>query len=317
MEAFRTTLVPTATELQGLAEESYRLGRNSILAALDAQRSLRDVRYEYLQAALELQAAVADLEDDHWWTDPVAGSFGRRSPGARAPSPCSRPVRCSRSSGDEEIASVDVPTITGEVGRAVRGDLVEPLVVRGSVVALPNQDVRVAALVAGRVDSLPVAEGDWVRSGQVVAEIDPRPFADLRRQAAATLAQARALTENARLNLDRTEQLFQRGIASGKEVEDARTGRQAAESGVEQAAAALDTADRQLSRTKVTSPISGQVVKRLVAVGEQVDGTAGEPLVEIANVDQVEVAANIPADHIGKVKVGQGAIVLVGCLRRA
>jgi len=63
VEAFRATLVPTATSLQGLAEESYRLGRSSILATLEAQRSLRDVKYDYVQALLNLQSAVADLED--------------------------------------------------------------------------------------------------------------------------------------------------------------------------------------------------------------------------------------------------------------
>lgn len=63
VEAFRTSLVPTATELQALAEESYRLGRTSMLAALEAQRSLRDMKYDYLQALLSLQAAIADLED--------------------------------------------------------------------------------------------------------------------------------------------------------------------------------------------------------------------------------------------------------------
>ena len=63
VEAFRTTLVPTATTIQGLAEESYRLGRDSILTALVAQRALRDVKSEYLEALLALQAAVADLED--------------------------------------------------------------------------------------------------------------------------------------------------------------------------------------------------------------------------------------------------------------
>ena len=55
--------MPTATTLQGLAEESYRLGRSSVLAALEAQRGLRDIKYDYLQALLALQAAVADLED--------------------------------------------------------------------------------------------------------------------------------------------------------------------------------------------------------------------------------------------------------------
>jgi outer membrane protein, heavy metal efflux system len=63
VDAFRGTIVPTATALQGLAEEGYRLGRTSVLAALEAQRGLRDIKYDYLQALLALQAAVADLED--------------------------------------------------------------------------------------------------------------------------------------------------------------------------------------------------------------------------------------------------------------
>jgi cobalt-zinc-cadmium efflux system outer membrane protein len=63
VEAYRATLVPTATTIQGLVEESYRLGRDSILTTLVAQRALRDVRTEYLEALLALQAAVADLED--------------------------------------------------------------------------------------------------------------------------------------------------------------------------------------------------------------------------------------------------------------
>jgi cobalt-zinc-cadmium efflux system outer membrane protein len=63
VEAFRATLVPTATTIQGLVEESYRLGRDSILTTLVAQRALRDVKTEYVEALLALQSAVADLED--------------------------------------------------------------------------------------------------------------------------------------------------------------------------------------------------------------------------------------------------------------
>ena len=218
-------------------------------------------------------------------------------------------MACGKPAGDEEIASTDEPTIAADVGAVTRRDLVEPLIVRGTVVAMPNQDVKIAALVAGRVDSLSVAEGDWVKEGQTLAEIDPRPFSDQKRQAAASVAQAKAAVENARLNMERTERLFQRGIAAGKEVEDARAQRAAADAGLEQATAALDTADRQLSRAHVTSPISGQVVKRLVNVGEQVDGTAAQPIVEVANLDHVEIAAGIPADHLGRVKVGQRAAV--------
>ena len=63
LEAFDQRLVPTATTLQELAEESYRAGRTSVLGLLDAQRSLRDLRREGLQAALDLQLSIADLEE--------------------------------------------------------------------------------------------------------------------------------------------------------------------------------------------------------------------------------------------------------------
>jgi cobalt-zinc-cadmium efflux system outer membrane protein len=61
--AYRDTLMPTATTIESLAEEGYRLGRNPVLAVLDAQRSLREVRSEYLSSLISFQSALADLED--------------------------------------------------------------------------------------------------------------------------------------------------------------------------------------------------------------------------------------------------------------
>jgi len=217
---------------------------------------------------------------------------------------------CTRSTSDEEIVSAEVPTISAETGTVARRDLVEPLLVRGAVAALPNEDVKLAAQVPGRVVAMSVAEGDSVRAGQVVAEIEAPPLEDQQRQARAALSQAGAAVENARLNLARTERLFERGIAAGKEVEDARVQGAASEAGLEQAEAALATADRQLGRAHVRSPISGQVVKRFVGVGEQVDGTSAQPLLEVANVDRVEVYAHVASDHLGSVRVGQPAAIV-------
>lgn len=61
-DAYQQRLVPTATDLESLSEESYRAGRTSVLGVLDAQRSLRDLRSEALQAALEMQFSLAELE---------------------------------------------------------------------------------------------------------------------------------------------------------------------------------------------------------------------------------------------------------------
>jgi RND family efflux transporter MFP subunit len=213
---------------------------------------------------------------------------------------CSRPA-------SEEIDSPEVPTIAAETGSVKRQDVVESLLVRGEVAAPPNEDVKIAAQVPGRVVAMGVAEGDKVSAGQVVARIEASPFQDQQRQASAALTQAQAALENAQLNLTRTERLFERGIAARKEVEDARAQAAAAEAAREEARAALAIAERQVARARIASPISGQVVKRFVGIGEQVDGTPAQPLLEVANVDHVEVAARVAADHLERVSVGQHA----------
>jgi RND family efflux transporter MFP subunit len=210
---------------------------------------------------------------------------------------------------EDETKPAEVPTIAAETARVERRTLVDDLLVRGIVATVPNEDVKVSALVAGRVNALPVAEGDTVRRGQVIAELDPQPLQDQRRQAAAAVDQAKAQVENARLNLQRNQQLFDRGIAAGKEVEDARAQLAQAEASLEQGTAALNIADRNIERASVRAPISGQVVKRMVSVGEQVDGTAAQPIVEIANLDRVELAANVPAEYLPRIKVRQTATI--------
>lgn len=213
---------------------------------------------------------------------------------------------CSRGGEPEEPSDEQaVPTISATAAPIARRTVVSEIVVRGSITALPNEDVKVSAQVPGRVDALTVAEGDTVRQGQVIARIDTRTLLDQQRQAAAARQQASAQLENAQLNLVRNQQLFTRGIAAGKEVEDARMAVAQAQAALDQADAAGSTAALQIERASIRAPIGGQVVKRMISVGEQVDGTAAQPIVEIANLARVELAANVPALEIAHVAVGQ------------
>jgi RND family efflux transporter MFP subunit len=218
-------------------------------------------------------------------------------------------LACGRKNGEEEPEPAQVPTISADVGTVARRTLSEELTVRGAIAALPNEDVKVSALVPGRVTAVTVAEGDTVGKGQLVASIDRGPLEDQQRQAAAAVEQATAQVENARLNLQRTEQLFTRGIAAGKEVEDAKAQMAAAEAALAQANAVLNTARRQIARAEVNAPTSGQIVKRMVSVGEQVDGTAAQPIVEIANLDRVELAANVPSEQLARIVIKQSVDV--------
>src|SRR5262245_50142861 len=63
LDAFERRLIPTATDLQTLAEESYRAGRTSVLGLIESQRALRELRRDALQAALDLQLSIAELEE--------------------------------------------------------------------------------------------------------------------------------------------------------------------------------------------------------------------------------------------------------------
>src|SRR6266481_5844434 len=132
---------------------------------------------------------------------------------------------CSHQSAESaEGAGKSADTATPvALTRVTRADIHRTVTVTGSIAALPNQDVRVSSFVAGRIAELKVAEGDHVRSGQIVARLEDHTLRDQLKQAEAAVAQARANLENAKLSRTRNETLFQRGIAARKDLEDART----------------------------------------------------------------------------------------------
>jgi len=211
---------------------------------------------------------------------------------------------CGQKSAEDDAQNT---TATTEVSltHVVRRDISRTLMLTGSVMAPPNEDVRISAMVSGRVAELPVAEGDRVRSGELVAKIDDRPYQDQLNQAEAAQAQAEANLENAKLSLDRNQNLVDRGIAARKDLEDARMQSSVAAASVKQANAALELARLQIQRTSATAPFDGVVVKRFVSVGEQVDGTAAQPMVEVAALGEVELAGNVPAVDLNALHAGE------------
>jgi RND family efflux transporter MFP subunit len=218
-------------------------------------------------------------------------------------------LACSKQpAGDEGADNSESPANTVvevTLTKVVRGDISSNLTVSGTIAALPNQDVKVSALVPGRISAMLVAEGDRVKEGSVLAKIDDHSYRDQLQQAQASVDQANANLENARVNRNRNADLFQRGIAARKDLEDAVTAERVAEASLKQAQSAMALARLQLSRTEVKSPLGGTVVKRLVSAGEQVDGTGAQPIFEIANTAEVELFGNVPAIYLQKIRVGQ------------
>ena len=213
----------------------------------------------------------------------------------------------SKTGGDANEGDGKTPQqeATVTVTKVARGGITSWLTITGTVAALPNQDVRVSSLVPGRIAKMMATEGDRVHAGQVLAKIEDRPFLDQIQQAEASVAQAKANLDNAQLSLTRNDDLFKRGIAARKDLEDARTLLSVDQAALHQAEATLSLARLQLSRTEVRSPLEGTVVKRFLSDGEQVDGTGATPIFEVADLRQVELFGNVPANYLGRIRAGQ------------
>src|SRR5450755_4479943 len=126
-------------------------------------------------------------------------------------------VGCSGGAAtDDKAAPVAEVTLT----KVEHGPISDTLVVSGTVMATPNNDVKVGSPLLGRIAQMKVAEGDHVRAGELLAQVDARPYEDQLVQAEQGVAQAKATAENAAAARTRNEDLVNRGIAARKDFED-------------------------------------------------------------------------------------------------
>ena len=207
---------------------------------------------------------------------------------------------CSRQGSGEPKGEATEAEVT--LTQVEKGMLSQELLASGNLVTLPNQDAKVASLVSGRIERVLAIEGDRVSTGQELAQLESGPLRDQVRQAEATLAQARANLENARLAAERSQRLLERGIASRKEVEDSQTQLAVTRAALSQAEAALSAARAQLGRATIRAPFAGTVVRRFLGVGDQVDGTGTQPVVEVANINVLELLASVPGSRLNQIR---------------
>lgn len=211
-------------------------------------------------------------------------------------------ANCKRSSGDEE--ALRRPTV--KVATVSEQRISPRTPVAGVLAPLPGNDVKVGALVVGRVDRVFVAEGDAVEVGQPVAHIEAAPLRETVAQTQAQREHAAAALANARTKLERVERLYKDGISAKQEVDDARAAVVAAESAVKSAQASSGIAGVQLERATLRAPITGVVAAILVPAGQPVDGN-GTPVIEVVDTRVLDLRAPISAALVGDLAVGQRA----------
>lgn len=181
----------------------------------------------------------------------------------------------------------------------------------GSLAARRAMPVGVAG-EGGRVVSVPVEQGQWVRAGQVLASIDRSVQTQQARSAAAQIQVARADAQLAQANLDRALQLIERGFISKAEVDRLTATRDAARARVSVAQAQLSELQARNARLNVLAPASGLVLERNVEPGQTV--SAGSPaLFVIAQGGQMELLARVGESELAQLSPGvEAQVVPVG-----
>ncbi|HEY7288969.1 MAG TPA: MdtA/MuxA family multidrug efflux RND transporter periplasmic adaptor subunit [Vicinamibacterales bacterium] len=178
--------------------------------------------------------------------------------------------------------------------------------------------VTIKSRVDGQLVKVNFREGDFVKEGQVLAEIDPRPFHVQLELAEATQAHDEALLKNARVDLERYGQLLATD-AIPKQQLDTQTALVAQdEATVKQDSANIDNAKLQLTYSKVTAPISGVVGLRLVDPGNIVHASDATGMVVITQLQPISVLFTIPEDSLPQVtqKLRAGAHLAVEAYNR-
>lgn len=196
-------------------------------------------------------------------------------------------------------AETEMPPVRVTCAGVTRDAVSDARTLRGTVVPQPDRDAIVAPQIPGRVLRVLVREGDMVRAGAILAEIESQSTRDALTQARSLLAQAQALQRNAAIVSERSQRLFDRGIAARQEVDDAQSRRIETAAATAAAQASVDLAARSVARAVVRAPVDGAIVRVLRRSGELVDGSPATPVVEIADPAALEFLASAsPADLV-------------------
>jgi HlyD family secretion protein len=197
--------------------------------------------------------------------------------------------------------------------KAERGDLTAIVTANGRIV--PKTDVQISAYVPAKITKLPVKEGNEVQEGQLLVQLDDTEYRAAVNRARAELASAKASMEQAGLAFNRQKELHQRKLTSQEQYDMAKTELDLAEARNRQAAASLDQARYNLSKTTMTSPMHGIVTSLNAEVGEIVMiGTMNNPgtvIMTVSDMSEIETEVEVDETDIAQVKLGQEAEISV------
>ncbi|HEU5311623.1 MAG TPA: efflux RND transporter periplasmic adaptor subunit, partial [Candidatus Eisenbacteria bacterium] len=180
----------------------------------------------------------------------------------------------------------------------------------------PINVVEVKSKASGQIMDMPVEIGSVVRSGQLLAQVDPRDVRNQYNQSRAALQAAQVQSEVTGSQKRRSDQLFTEGVITAQEHETAVLAAENAKSSLVRARTDLDIARQRLEDATVRAPVGGTIIGKPVSVGQVISSatssvSGGTTLLTMADLYRIRLRALVNETDIGNVKPGQPANVIV------
>jgi multidrug efflux system membrane fusion protein len=203
----------------------------------------------------------------------------------------------------EQKAARNQAPVAVSVISAQKEDMPIFLTALGTVQAANTVQIR--PMVEGRLEKVAFTEGQEVRKGDVLAQIDPRPYEAALAQAKAKLAQDEAQLESDRRDLERNTTLAERNFASKQTVDQQRAAVAKGEALIEADKAAIQSAQVQLDYTTITAPFDGRVGIRGVDAGNIVRPSDSNPIATLTQHQPIAVLFSLPEAQLGQLRKAQ------------
>jgi len=209
----------------------------------------------------------------------------------------------------------NIPTTVG-IATAVKGDVPITLGALGTVT--PEATVTVQSQIAGTLEKVDFTEGQMVKKGQLLAEVDERPYIVALAQAQGALARDQASLANAELDLKRYQTLAKQDSVSGQQVDTQAALVKQDEGTVKTDEANIASAKLNLIYCRVIAPVSGRVGLRQVDPGNYITSASTTGVVIITQIDPIDIVFSLPEDDVSQVqaRVAQGVTLQVTALDR-
>jgi len=188
---------------------------------------------------------------------------------------------------------------TVSVGKVTQKTMPVEVTAVGNVEAISTVSIR--AQVPGEVQNVPFKEGDFVKKGQVLLTIDPRPYEAALAQAKAALARDKATGVYNRAQAVRYKSLFDQGVVPAEQVDSFTSAADASDAVLNADEAAVKTAELNLEFCTITSPIDGRTGTIMVKAGNLVK-VADVPIVVINEVNPIYVNFTVPQQYWPDIK---------------